>query len=917
MRSSSPLRLFTRIVFLGCVILSVPVMALAVLYAETFEPLRRTSVERLLSTAIDAEVDVKGPIRISFGWAPTVTIEDIVAVGGNSQTDLKSLSARSMRLQVPLLPMIAVSPQLHALVVDGLNLSIEIPEGRAEEDESDVSVAELVSNLVHSPVARDFLLREATVNYVNLDSGFRLQYALDELESQGSEDGGVAVSGTGQLNGEPWKLDGDVDPPGEDENKRKFAFAVVHAGLNLTLAGIYKLDSGLFDFEGDTVDMTVTAVAPDLKRFLMVYDIRGDLAGAGNLSTRLSGPLDTLKLSALDLKLAFEKGNKYVVSGAIGDITAGTGLDLTVDGTFAKEPLAEGETRPIYDIGIIGFNGRIEGSRDGVLVRDFHIFSTSVRTSLRDVGPITAERLYKDKDGRLGLYDLLVLAGDPTRPSVHLAGTVKDIISFAGVDLKGEIDFPTVDFLDLAAEEHAGELGHLSGDVAISDADGSLGIEHLSAQVRDSNLIKLSIDLVFDDIPEAKAFKFATHLEIPEFQEFAEALGSDVEKLGPVKFDGSISGSDEKIAMTGIMLVGQTTLNGSLAGSLSEERKPVLSGDVSTQLLHLDDLTKLASIDVVYLENADEDDEDVFDYSKIWETLFVDMQVKVAKIAGGGNNASNIQGRVTYLAGVIGLDPLAMTYLGGKASANGNINTTGKEKTFALKGSVNSLPIGAMLREMDVSFPVSGALNMTYDLSGAGNTKAQIPRSLNGSISMSLRNGSIGTALLDLTGMNLPRWLLTRARKGNQATLVCAVAPFTFRNGRGETRGLVLETRNVQAVGVGYVDYLANTIDLRFKPQALRPQFIQTAHPFAIQGKIGSKSVRLTGSPATSSVTGVLAFPFNLLGTIVQPRAEMPGRVPCSVKQSAPRGSGATTTTQPRSRGPLGLGILGGGNRRR
>jgi AsmA family protein len=649
-----------------------------------------------------------------------------------------------------------------------------------------------------------------------------------------------------------------------------------------------------------------------------LYGITGDLAGSGNLLGRLKGPLDAMALSDLALKLAFENGDAYGFTGAIGDFNAGTGLDLAVEGSFAKEPLEEGETRPIYDIGITGFNGRIEGSLEGVLLRDFHLFTSSIRATLSNIGPITAERLYRDNEGRLGLYDIVVLAGDPERPSVRVAGTVKDIINFEGVDLKGEIDFLTADLLDLAAEGRAKELGHLSGDVVISDADGSLGIEHLSAEVTDSNLIKLSIDLVFDDIPEANALTFATHLEIPEFEHFAAALGSNVEQLGPVKFDGTISGSDENIAMIGTMLVGQTTLTGSLTGSLSDERKPILSGEVSTQLLHLSDLTKLASIDVVYLENVDETDEDVFDYSKVWETLFVDMQVKVAKIAGGGTNASNIQGRITYLAGVIGLDPLAMTYLGGRASANGNINTAGAQNDFELKGSVNSLPIGAVLREMDVSFPVSGALNMTYDLSGAGNTTAQIPRSLNGSLSISLRNGWIGTALLDLTGMNLPRWLLTRARNGNQATLVCGIAPFTFRNGRGETHGLVLETENVQVVGVGYIDYRANTIDLRFKPQALRPQFIQTAHPFAIQGNIGSKSVRLTGTSVTSAVTGVLAFPFNLLGTIVQPRADTPGRVPCRIVQSGQQGAGgAATTTRPRSGGPLGLGILGGGNRRR
>lgn len=915
MRPSSPLRLIARVLFLAVVILSVPAMALAVLYAAPFEPLRRANIERLLSDAIDVEVEVRGPIAIGFDWTPTVTIEDIIAVESDLPRDLKTLSARSVRLQVPLLPLLAGSPQLNTLVVDGLKVAIEIPEGGTEEDEGGVDVAELVGDVARSGFADDLLLRNATLDYANRDSGFDLHYAFDEIESRPSADGGVSVDGTGRLNGEPWKLDGDVDPPGEDEDKRKFVLAVIHAGLKFALAGTYDFDSGLLDFAGDTVDMTVTASAPKLKRFLSIYDISGDLEGSGKLSGRLAGSLDKLKLSDLALKVAFKSGDAYELAGGVDNIADGTGVALTLSGAFVREPLPEGKDRPVYDIGITGFKGRLEGSLGGVSARDFHIFTSSVGVDVHDIGPITADRLYKDKDGRLGLYDVLVLAGDPKRPSVRVAGTVKDIISFKGVDLKGEIDFLTVDVLDLAAEEHAAELGHLTGDVAISDADGSLGIERLSAKVADSSLIKLDIDLVFDDLPEANELKFASHLDIPKFEPFAAALGSQVEEVGQVKFDGTITGSDEKIVMAGTTLVGQTTLKGSLVGGLSEGRKPVLSGDIATDLLHLSDLTKLASINIVYQENADEADADVFDYSKVWETLLVDLAVKVAKIAGGGTDASNIQGRITYLAGVIGLEPLSLTYLGGKASANGKIDTTGQQNIFALKGSVNSLRIGAVLKEMKVSYPVSGALNLTYDLAGAGNTKAQIPRSLNGSLSASLRNGWIGTSLLDLAGMSLPAWLLTRGERGGQATLVCAVAPFSFKNGRGSTRALVLETRNVQVVGAGTVDFRADTINLHFKPQALQKQFIKIAQPFAIQGKLGNPSVRLTGAPVAGAVVGTLASPLNLLATIVQPKAGTPGRVPCRVTQTATQGAPATSAPRQRS-GPLGLGILGGQRRR-
>ena len=196
--------------------------------------------------------------------------------------------------------------------------------------------------------------------------------------------------------------------------------------------------------------------------------------------------------------------------------------------------------------------------------------------------------------------------------------------------------------------------------------------------------------------------------------------------------------------------------------------------------MHLSDLTKLASIRSVYLANVDNTDTDIIEYSQGWENLFVDLQIKVAKISGGGPGTSNIQGRVTYGGGIVGLDPLTMSFLGGRASATGKIDTTGAENSFAVKGRIDNMQIGAILREMKIDYPVSGALQVSYDLSGSGSTMAQIPRSLGGSVTVNLRNGWIGTGLLDLAGLSLPAWLLTRGN-GNSANVACLGRPSISR----------------------------------------------------------------------------------------------------------------------------------------
>jgi hypothetical protein len=865
-----------RLIGFAALVLSLPAVALAVVYADTFASLRQNIAGRILTDELDIPLEVRGPVSASFAWAPRISIGDVVASDAGLPADLKAVSIKSIEVNLPLLPLVIGHARPNALAIDGLKVEISIPKDDAALDDDDLSVAKAVAEFVRARVANDVLLRHVTIDYVNQENGFVLQSAVHNLAIKPATGGGVAVVGAGHLNGNPWTLDGHVDPRDEASEQRTFAVSMSHTGFKSHVAGSYVLNPA-----GDAVNMTVAGSSPSLTQLLTTYGIAGDLEGSGTLSGKLTGSLDALKLSDLALDVAFETGDQITLLGSVEDIGTGTGLDLGLTGRLARAPLAEGAQQPLYDIGVTGFNGRIAGSLDGVLVRDVHVLTNSIKANLREFGPITAERLYKDSQGHLGLYDVVVLAGNVARPSLRVAGTVKDIIGLKGIDLKGGIDFQTADFLDLAAEEHAQQLGHLVGDIAISDADGSLGIEALKAQVKDSALIELAIDLVFDDIPEANELKLSTHLNIPKFKPFAAALGSEVEEVGAVRFDGTLTGSDERVIMAGATVVGQTTLTGSLAGAFSQG-KPVLAGDISSQMFHLGDFLTLASIRAVYQENIDEKDADVFDYSKVWESLLVDLQIKVAKIAGTAD-ASNLAGRVTYLAGIIGLDPLTLTYLGGTASAAGKIDTTLADNTFALKGSIDRLPIAKVLAELRVSYPVSGQLQAVYDLSGKGNTREQIPRSLNGSLRVALHNGWIGTGLLDLTGLSLPAWLLSRTPGGNQATLVCAVAPLSFKDGRGSTHGLVLETADVQVVGVGYADFQRDQVDLQFKPQALQPQFLKIAQPFAIKGELGSPKVILTGNPVAGAVTDVIAFPFNLLETIVQPTADASGRIPCHV----------------------------------
>ncbi len=236
MNSSPSARRVRRAIFICALALSVPVFAGLVLYAKPFDPLRRTQTESLLSKALDMQVEVKGPVLIGFGWAPAVALEDIVAMESGPRAT-KTLSVKSVRGQIPLAALIAGEAPLKGLVVDGLHLAVEIPEGRDENEKDGVDIAATVRDFVRLPFAGDFLVRNATVDYVNHDSEFDLRCALDEIASRPAQDGGVTVAANGRLNDEAWKLDANVDPPGSDEAERRFALAVNTQGSRRSLQG--------------------------------------------------------------------------------------------------------------------------------------------------------------------------------------------------------------------------------------------------------------------------------------------------------------------------------------------------------------------------------------------------------------------------------------------------------------------------------------------------------------------------------------------------------------------------------------------------------------------------------------------------------------------------------------------------------
>ncbi|MGI9403217.1 MAG: AsmA-like C-terminal region-containing protein [Hyphomicrobium sp.] len=873
-------RLWVRVLWVAFGVLAVSIIAIvgisaAALYTASFEPWRRAQAEVLLNDALGLNTKVSGTVEVGFGLTPRVVISDVSSERTEAVSDLKSASAKKVDFNVSLLSLFSGDAVLISLFVDGLSVDIDLPEGRTDRRPGDPGA--FLHDFVRMPFSANLSLQNFRLNYQDRETGWNAQYKFDRFGVH-RQARTVLVKGVGHIHDRPLELTGKIEPSGSSGNQHAFSFSAKQSGLTVELSGVYQTAN-----LADTIDAAIKAHSASLSDLLDVYNVEHSFDGKGDLTFSLSGPLGAARISALDLSLTLGAGDTFLLTGSIDDAVKRSGIDLHMKSSLVPPPSTPGAQKPLYDLNITGFSGHIAGSIDALLVRDLRIVTSSLKAQLHEIGPISAERVWKDPQGRVGLYDVKVLAGPGERPTVRIRGNVKDVLKFQGVDLQGAIDFQTADALGLEAEDKAALLGRLQGNVAVSDADGSIGIESLKAQVTETDLLSMSVEFVFDDLRAKDELTFKTSLNIPSFKKFSAALGDDVEELGAATFDGTISGSDEHLKANGVTVVGKTTLTGTLVGSNADGR-PLLTGSVSTPLLHLEDVEKIVSVRSVYITNSDDEDEgdqDVLDLSKIENTIEVDMQIEVEKIDGGGRDASKISGRVTYKDDVVGLDNVTMRYLGGKASTSGKINTRGGVNSFSLVGDVDDLRIGTVLKRLRLTVPVSGTLGMHFALTSKGDDADSISKSLGGHLAASLRHGKIGTSLLDLAGLNFPTWLFSRHSKSGEADLVCAIAPFSFVNGRGTTRSLVLETRDVQVRGAGYIDFGKNAISMRFRPRPLRAQFIDIVKPFSIKGSLSKPHLNLEGAPIAGLAAEVITFPLNLIGTLLEPLESGSSHVPC------------------------------------
>lgn len=403
-------------------------------------------------------------------------------------------------------------------------------------------------------------------------------------------------------------------------------------------------------------------------------------------------------------------------------------------------------------------------------------------------------------------------------------------------DLAGDFTIETKMMLD----GDAGTIGFDDVEVSVLGIDMSARVEPFSYVDEATPSAAIQVDAF-----SLKTLMQRLNIDVP--------VTADPDALGKVIIDANVRVTPAAIALDDLVLVlDDTTFKGHLA--LASDAAGTISIELAGDSIDLDR----------YMEPVD-------------EAAMASAEAVPVEIPADLINALNVRGSLTFeeatLSGMtfnsvtLGLNaangdmrlhPISADLFDGRYEGDVRINASGDTPVLSVNERISGVDLGSLAMAMFEQENVTGTIHGSFKLTGRGDDLAAIQRSLNGSMSMEL---------LDGTWEGTDVWYeLRRARAlykqepppepelpaRTRFSTVRASGPVT--DGVFHNDDLLVELPFMQLTGKGSIDLAAAEINYRLSARVLeRPEFAN--------GATEEELKEFTGAVIPLKITGPLADP--------------------------------------------------------
>jgi AsmA family protein len=204
---------------------------------------------------------------------------------------------------------------------------------------------------------------------------------------------------------------------------------------------------------------------------------------------------------------------------------------------------------------------------------------------------------------------------------------------------------------------------------------------------------------------------------------------------------------------------------------------------------------------------------------------------------------TKVAAKGTLERGVLTVAPLTAEILGGKLRSHARLDARTDDPKASVDTTITGLQLAEISHKDPSAPPASGSLQVRIAVTGVGKSVHQVAASANGTVTASVRQGTVRDSLAEMTGVDLRGLGLMLTKDQKEISLRCAVAEFEDRAGTLTAKRLLADTDPVLITGEGQIHFDTETLDLAISghPKSLR--LFRFRAPVLVKGTLTHPSI--------------------------------------------------------------------------
>lgn len=835
---------------------------------------------KVLSRELGQTVEITDGVRVDIGRVLHVVTRGLV-LPSQAMPTVTLAEIGKLEFDVALRDLLKGRVTLSDLRVDGAELTLVVDKDGTSSwlaakpaDTTDSPATSNNRNVGNFLTDHKIAFSNSGATYRDARNGLEFDLLMTSLElNRKDRSSAVVLSGIGSLNGQ------DVTITGNLKQKQSFKISAAFSQISVDIDGTQ-------DQTGFAANLSVDIA--ELGQLLDVLKLEKSISGSGHVKAVFKILDGSAQINDLDVLFTLDGGQSLKVTGDLGKLDDPTDITLDTIVRLYSDKNRPPPTKTRRDLKLIGVDMQLIAQPDGIPQRRMVIETNGFVLDTRGEGPppISFSEISRTSDGHLRIGKLVLRIGPPEAHFVVLEGAIDDALLLKGINIAGTLALPVGSLIEPEIFQLSEALGHLSGEFQLIGNIDELGLTNLNITSQGTDLLKMDVSGSIKNVLKFSNVALDITASVPSGADFLTALKLEPIKTGPVKFTTKLTSQGTNWTSVTTMTVAQSQLNFDLKLDMNNQN-PTVRGQIESDLIKVEQVRDIVAAVLQFskLSNLHRPSTDTPADSNAIKTteplvlpepgqptddtqppgpfrnvtlhpigqaillsgMDLNVTIDLRKIEGE-KGSSSLNGDLEMKGHKARFGPLKFEYDGAHFDISGSMDLEESPGILKLSGSTGGWNFGKIMRALRFKKGASGVLYANFDVSGSHASVRAFLTTMNGNATVSMRNGSIDSQLLDLAGLGVIPWLFSKEH-GAAVTIVCAVAPLHISKGRISTKRAVIETDRVQIVVLGDVDLKHKTMDIMGQPRRIGKPLSRSPWPFTAVGSFTKPKIKVKDGP--------------------------------------------------------------------